>query len=254
MSKVVLAVSGSLRKPSFTDKMLDLCVEGMGAGVEFHKFYPHTMEIEPCAGCWTCWKAKDGKCMKNDDFQKIVEVYLQADYFLFAAPVYYFSFPATVKNVIDRFFAFLEPTQRLSAHGRTEHPKRGGRHPKTVLISSCGFPEVETFDLVRALFRRICEEMEWDWAGEILIPGAGAAYAPKLFDRKLTQIREAGAELAADRITARTTRAIAAPVMSDEDYRAMCSASFGGLFGKAKAAAIAIQAMGWLPPPSNEDA
>ena len=36
MSAVVLAISGSLRKPSFTEKMLDLCIEGMGPNLEVH--------------------------------------------------------------------------------------------------------------------------------------------------------------------------------------------------------------------------
>jgi hypothetical protein len=238
MNKVVLALSGSLRAQSFTEKMLDLCIEGMGGGLELHKFYPHTLTIKPCRGCLSCWRTAEGKCVQKDDFQQIVDVYLRADYFLVAFPLYYFSFPATMKNVIDRFFAFLEPTQRLDARGRTEHPKRGGRHPKTVLISSCGFPEVENFNLVRALFRRICEEMEWNRAGEILVPGAaGAAFVPELFSKKLQSIREAGAELAAKRISSRTMKVIAESVMDPDDYRTKCSVSFSGTLGQPKAAA-----------------
>ena len=34
----VLAISGSMRNPSFTEKMLDLCIEGMGEGFEVQKF------------------------------------------------------------------------------------------------------------------------------------------------------------------------------------------------------------------------
>jgi NAD(P)H-dependent FMN reductase len=45
--KIVLAISGSLRKTSFTEKKLDLCIEGMGEDVEVKKFYPHKMKIEP---------------------------------------------------------------------------------------------------------------------------------------------------------------------------------------------------------------
>jgi NAD(P)H-dependent FMN reductase len=32
--KTVLAISGSLHKPSFTEKMLDLLIEGMGDGLD----------------------------------------------------------------------------------------------------------------------------------------------------------------------------------------------------------------------------
>src|SRR5271157_2154361 len=194
--KTVLAISGSLRSPSFTEKMLDLCIAGMGDGVEVNKFYPHKMNIGPCTSCWSCWGMKSaGVCAKKDDFQKILDVYKRTDYFLLAFPLYFFSFPATVKNVIDRFFIMLEPAQYESARGTTEHPKRLNVHPKAVLISSCGFPEIENFDIVRQNFQKICLESNWPWAGEILISAAGAANVPHLFDEKYKLIKNAGGRL-----------------------------------------------------------
>jgi putative NADPH-quinone reductase len=245
MSAVVLAISGSLRKPSFTEKMLDLCIEGMGPDLEVHKFYPHKMKIGPCTSCWACWGKKNpGVCIQKDDFEQILEVYKRADYFLLAAPLYIFDLPATVKNVIDRFFIILEPSQVESSRRETEHPKRFGRHPKAVLISSCGFPEIQNFDILRRHFRIICEHMDWNWAGEILISAAGAAHAPRLFDGKYELIRSAGAELVRGAISEETTAAIAAEVMRAEDYRRMTSLSFeGGVVAKAKMAAIAMKAM-----------
>jgi hypothetical protein len=245
MSAVVLAISGSMRKRSFTEKMLDLCIEGMGENLEVHKFYPHKMKIGPCTSCFSCWgKRRPGECVQEDDFQQILDVYKRADYFLLATPLYYFDLPATVKNVIDRFFVVLEPSQIESPRGHTEHPKRFGRHPKTVLISSCGFPEIDNFDILRPHFRVICEHMDWRGSGEILISASGAANAPRLFDKKYELIRKAGAELIHGEISKETTDAIAAPVMPAEDYRRMCTLSFeGGLVAKAKMVAIAMKAM-----------
>lgn len=245
MSSVVLAISGSLREPSFTEKMLDLCIEGMGDDLEVHKFYPHRMKIGPCTSCWSCWGRKSpGECVQNDDFQQILDVYRRADYFLLAAPLYVFDLPATVKNVIDRFFVVLEPAQIESHRGDTIHPKRFGRHPKAVLISSCGFPEMENFDILRRHFRIITEHMDWKWSGEILISASGAANAPRLFDRKYGLIKTAGTELVNGEISRETTEAIAAPVMPADDYRRMCTLSFeGGMMANAKIAAIAIKAI-----------
>jgi len=243
--KIVLAISGSLRKPSFTEKMLDLCLEGMGDNIEVKKFYPHKMKIEPCTSCWSCWGKKNpGECVQKDDFQEILEVYKKADYFLLAAPLYIFSLPATVKNVIDRFFILLEPSQVKSSRGYTEHPKRFNSHPKTVLISSCGFPEMENFDLLRQYFHKISDEMGWVWSGEILISASGIANAPKLFDRKYELIKKAGAELVEGCINIETTNEIAKPVMSAEDYRKIATASFsGGILDKIKTVSIAMKAM-----------
>lgn len=245
MNSVVLAISGSLRKPSFTEKMLDLCIEGMGENLEVHKFYPHKMNIGPCTSCWACWgRKRPGECVQKDDFDLILDVYKRADYFLLGAPLYFFDLPVTVKNMIDRFFVILEPAQIESSHGGTEHPKRLGRHPKTVLISSCGFPEIDNFDILRRHFRIICEHMDWKWSGEILISAAGAANVPRLFDRKYELIRTAGAELIGGEISRETTEAIAAPVIPAEDYRRMATLSFeGGVMAKAKMASIAMKAI-----------
>jgi len=243
--KIVLAISGSLRTPSFTEKMLDLCLEGMGEGIEVYKFYPHKMNVGPCIGCWSCWdRKKPGICIQNDDFMQILDVYKKADYFLFALPLYVFGFPATVKNVIDRFVVALEPAQIKAPGGGTEHPKRFGRNPKTVLISSCGFPEVENFDILRMHFRKICEAINWSWSGEILIPAAGVSNAPKLFDEKYELIRRAGAQLMSGPISEDLTNRIATPVMSSDDYRMMATASCeGGFAGGIKTVSIAMKAL-----------
>jgi len=106
---LIFAISGSQRNPSFTEKMLDTLISGMG-DVELHKFYPHRMKIGPCTSCWGCWIGKNrGECVQRDDFQKILDIYARCDYFIVATPVYIFGFPATVKNVFDRFFVILDP-------------------------------------------------------------------------------------------------------------------------------------------------
>lgn len=139
----------------------------------------------------------------------------------------------------------MEPTQIEFASGGAQHPKRFGRHPKAVLISSGGFPEIENFNLLRQHFKIISEHMAWKWSGEILISAAGAANAPKLFDRKYELIKKAGAELIKGDISTVTSKVIAAPVMPAEDYRRMTTLSFeGGITSKVKMVAIAIKAIG----------
>jgi hypothetical protein len=217
----------------------------MGEGLEVRKFYPHRMKIGPCLGCWRCWgKTNPGVCVQKDDFGQILSAYKEADYILLAAPLYFFGLPATVKNIIDRLFVVLEPAQYKSLRGGTEHPKRYGRHPKAVLISSCGFPEMENFDLLRQHFRKICTELEWKWAGELLVPGAGTGNAPRLFDRKYGLIRQAGEELSKGEIGAPSTESIASSVMPHEDYRKMCTARFrGDMLGRVMCVLIALKAM-----------
>ena len=253
--KKVLAISGSMRNPSFTEKIMDLCIEGMGEGFEVQKFYPHRMKIGPCLGCWACWKkTSPGACVQKDDFVQILNAYKEADYLLLAAPLYFFGLPATVKNVIDRLFVILEPGQYESPRGGTVHPKRYDRHPKAVLISSCGFPELGNFDLLRQHFMKICHELDWEWAGEVLVPAAGSANVPGLFDAKYDLIRDAGAELVAGPIRKATTAKMAEVMMPDSDYRKMCTANFrGGLVGNLTRILIGIKAMVRLAMKGRQD-
>jgi multimeric flavodoxin WrbA len=203
------------------------------------------MEIGPCSSCWSCWsKKRPGECVQKDDFEQILDVYKRADYLLLAAPLYIFDLPATVKNVIDRFFITQAPSQIECPDGNTEHPKRFVRPRKAVLISSCGFPEIENFDILRRHFRIICQHMVWQWSGEILISAAGVANAPKLFDEKHELIKRAGAELIEGGISQEVADAIAAPVMPAEDCRRFATLSFeGGVVAKAKVASIVAKAM-----------
>jgi multimeric flavodoxin WrbA len=241
----VLAISGSLRSPSFTEKILDTLLEGLGE-LEVHKFFPYKMKIGPCTSCWSCWLGKNkGECVQKDDFQLIYDVYKRCDYFIIAAPVYVFGFPATVKNVIDRFFINLESSQFLMDDGITNHPQRYTPKAKGVLVSSCGFPDLENFTLMSQHFKKFMKHMGLTWAGEILIPSAGAANVPHLFDDNIEAVRQAGVKLATKGVLSpEIMHAISDVPISKNDYRDMVNASFkGGLIGKTKTIAIGIKAL-----------
>ncbi len=240
----VLAILGSLRSPSFTEKMLDTLLEGMGE-VEVHKFYPHKMKIGPCTSCWSCWQGKNrDECIQKDDFQSIYDIYKKCDYFIIAAPVYVFGFPATVKNVIDRFFINAEHSQILMDNGITNHPQRFTPKAKGVLVSSCGFPDMENFTLMSQHFKKIMMHIGLTWAGEVLMPSAGAVNVPHLLDDNIEAIRKAGAEVINGIISPETMQTISDVPISKKDYREMVTASFkGGLTGKAKTFSIGIKAM-----------
>lgn len=240
----VLAISGSHRNPSFTEKMLDTLLEGMGK-TDVHKFYPHKMNIGPCTSCWSCWIGKNkGECIHKDDFQQIYDVYKRCDYFIVAAPVYVFGYPATVKNVIDRFFVNLEPLQFVREDGVTDHPQRFTPKAKGILVSSCGFPDMENFSLMSQHFKKWTKHGRLTWGGEVLIPAAGAANVPRLFNDNFDAIKQAGRELVENIISVETMGRICDVPMSKEDYREMVNASFrGGIAGRARATAIGINAL-----------
>ena len=241
---IVLALSGSLREPSFTEKMLNTLLKGMGK-IELHKFYPHKMNIGPCTSCWSCWLGKHkGECIQKDDFQKIFNIYKKCDYFIIATPVYVYGYTATIKNVLDRFFINLDSTQILLENKTTHHPHRFTPNAKGVLVSSCGFPDMDNFSLLSQHFKRLIKHSGLIWAGEVLIPTAGAANVPRLYDENLESIKKAGSELFKGVISQKTMQAISDVPISKEEYIDLVNARFkGGITGRAKAVSIGIKVL-----------
>lgn len=63
--------------------------------------------IEPCVDCKIC--DKTGRCVYPDFSDKILKNVLWADIVVFAAPIYFMSFPAPLKSIVDRFQIFFSP-------------------------------------------------------------------------------------------------------------------------------------------------
>jgi multimeric flavodoxin WrbA len=240
----VLALSASPRAKSFTDKMLSFFLEGMGENIELHKFYPHRMNIKPCAGCFTCWLKTPGICSQKDDMAEILKWFDIADVIILASPLYVFGFTAQMKTVLDRLIPTIECYIATNERGESYHKRHHPKPQKMVLISSCGFPEIENFDALKEHYLQVVEHWGKD-AGMILIPGAGAANIPHFFDEKYAFIKQAGKELVElGSVQQKTMDKIAAEIIDRQVYRDMANAAFkGGVTGNIKTFIKAIQAM-----------
>ncbi|MEA2062382.1 MAG: flavodoxin family protein [Gemmatimonadota bacterium] len=246
--QIILALSGSPNPKSFTHRVLETFLEPVKDSAEINLFVPREMEIGPCLGCFHCWRKKtSGQCVQKDDFEQIIEAYKVCDTIILAAPLYIFGFPATLKNVLDRFFITLEPDQLPTGDGKgTRHPIRWHRERKALLISTCGFPEPGNFELLQEHFRTICNHTRWEQAGEVLLPAAGAFNGTPLAESKTGQIRAAGREFLETGLVSGETRAkIAEAPFTHEQYRKIATWNFkGGLMNKAKTIALMTKIMG----------
>ena len=106
MSKKVLILKGSPRKKGNSATLADRVQSGAEAqGAEVESVYLHTMDIQPCDGCFNCIGEGKG-CYIEDDMQSLYPKLLEADVIVFASPVYWFNISAQLKLSIDRFVAF----------------------------------------------------------------------------------------------------------------------------------------------------
>lgn len=66
-------------------------------------------KIKHCKGCFECWIKTPGKCVINDGYQNIGEIFSRADKITIISKCCYGGYSPFVKNVLDRCISFLLP-------------------------------------------------------------------------------------------------------------------------------------------------
>lgn len=116
--------------------------------------------IHPCLGCFSCWNKTPGVCCIQDDMQEVIQKLLWADIAVWSFPLYYFTVPGGLKNLIDRQLPMVQPfmAEDKTQVGSGSHPSRYDMSSKrTVVISTCGFYTAEkNYDGICSLFDHIC--------------------------------------------------------------------------------------------------
>jgi len=198
----VLAINGSPRaQNSGTFRLLEALLGGMEeAGATTELLHAKKLNMEPCNGCYQCWVRTPGVCVHHDDMTGVIETYNASDFVIFGTPVYHCSMTGIMKTFLDRLLPRYEPwlIPHPDVPGMTGHPPRWSGPDRMVLVSTCGFPEFETFDALRATFRQIARLHGMRYVGEVLRtfgePLANARLTP-LFSSYLAAVRRAGQHL-----------------------------------------------------------
>jgi multimeric flavodoxin WrbA len=219
MTKVV-AVNGSpYMDKGNTHVILEPFLEGMkevGADVEI--FYTKKLNINPCQGCYICWLKTPGKCFQKDDMQMLHPKLREADIWVLATPVYFGSLPGPMKTLIDRMNPLFEPFIELYYGHCCSFPRQGTKYGKVVLVSCCGYWEMDNFDLLLPHVQYLRE-----FAGALLRPHADALRPMMEMGEPLDDIfeaaKEAGRQLVRDgKMSAETLTTVSRELMPLEMY------------------------------------
>lgn len=107
MNRKIVVITGSPRRDGNTFAMTDAFIRSaQQAGHEVKRFDTAVMHIQGCHACDKCYRT--GKaCIYNDDFNEIAPAVLDADAVIFTMPVCWYSIPAQIKAVIDKFYALV---------------------------------------------------------------------------------------------------------------------------------------------------
>ena len=79
-----------------------------------------------------------------------------------------------MKTLIDRLIPLIEPYIELrEGHCRHTVPERH-KHSKVVLVSTCGFWEMDNFNPLVMHIQAICKNACWEYTGALLRPHSSA--------------------------------------------------------------------------------
>ena len=236
----ILVINGSLKgEKSNTYQLTQAFVEGMIKNEHEDKkqedtvsvLHVNTLQIKPCLGCFSCWKNTPGKCCLDDDMKMVIEKLLWADVTIWSFPLYYFSVPGALKNLIDRQLPMVLPfmVEREDGVGSGSHPARYDMTgKKTVLISTCGFYSAkDNYDAVCSMFDHMCGKNNYT----TLFCGQGELFrVPELKKRTneyLSYVKAAGTEYVNGGITKETREKLSQLLYKKEVFEKMADASWG---------------------------
>jgi len=221
----VVAINGSPHGgQGNTALILDPFVEGMkAAGATVTVFETKAMNVHPCQGEYNCWFRTPGQCFQQDDMQTLLAELLTADILVLATPLYVDGMTGPLKIVLDRMIPLGNPKiEQRGDHCR--HPGRGTvKDKKLVLVSNCGFWELDNFDALVGHVKAIARNLDAVFAGALLRPHGPAFKAMLARHAPVTDVfdaaRKAGRELVETGAMApETLNAVSRPLLSCDQY------------------------------------
>lgn len=158
MKKKIVVITGSPRKNGNSFAMTDAFIKAAEAkGHTVTRFDAALKKVGGCHACTTCFKS--GKaCSFDDDFNQIAPSILEADAIVFTTPLYWYSFPAQIKGVIDRLYSFCVAEKDISGK-------------ECALICCCEEDDASVMDGVKIPYEKSIELLNWKSVGEVLVPG-----------------------------------------------------------------------------------
>lgn len=104
--KKLLALFGSPRKDGNSDILLNSFLKGVDEAGRYaiERVYIRELKISPCLEIYKC--KENGRCIIDDNFQKIYNLIEEADVIVLSTPVMFYTVSAHSKILMDRCQSF----------------------------------------------------------------------------------------------------------------------------------------------------
>jgi len=183
-------------------------------------------DVQACSGCYVCWKQTPGKCAMRDDMDGFIPMIVAAELIVWSFPLYCYSVPGKLKNLIDRCLPMALPFMKKGSESGG-HPGRFDlSRQRHVIVSTCGFWTTKgNYDGVTFMFDRLNKKYETVFCaqGELFrIP-----QLKTLADGYLETVRRAGREYAGAGISPETRDGLSQLLLPRDVFEKGADASWG---------------------------
>lgn len=136
----IIILNGSHRKNGATALILNEMYQKLETypHVEVHFFNVANLNLKYCIGCYKCYR--NGKCIFNDDIEKLSENIETADGIIIGSPTYASNVSGQIKVIIDRgHFVIEQLLLRKYAISVSTYKNYGGKETSKILnrLLSC---------------------------------------------------------------------------------------------------------------------
>lgn len=185
-----LLIHASPRKKGNTELLLEQVMRGMtDGGCECEMISIADLNIQPCQSCGGC--EKTGKCVIDDDMQRLYQKIDEADRLVLGSPIYFYSVTAQAKAIIDRCQAMWSRKYKLKQNA---HPAGDAR--KAYLVSVAATAGDKVFAGAILTTRYAVDAMEFTYSGELLVKGVEQKGAVQALEMELARAHRFGVKIA----------------------------------------------------------
>ncbi len=225
----ILVLNGSPKgSASNTMNLTHAFLKGAGWSAQADIIDVAKADIKACSGCFCCWNKTPGTCVIQDKMAEILTKIIDADVIVWSFPLYYFSVPGSLKNLIDRQLPLSLPFMEKESSKGSHPPRYDLTHQKHIIISTCGFwTPTGNYDAVISMFDHFCGK---DRYTKILCGQGELFRVPELksrTDQYLDIICQAGTQYAEGGIDAKTQAEIERPLFPRDVFEKAADASWG---------------------------
>jgi multimeric flavodoxin WrbA len=154
--KNIVIITGSSRRGGNSELLAKAFMEGaQQAGHKVFLFETLNKKLSCCIACNKCF-SKGQACSMQDDFNELAPILENADTIVFCTPLYWATFSARIKMVIDKLCSFMVSKRELKI--------------KEAVLIVCGeTDDINDFDGIKKTYEIIIKYQNWKNAGILTV-------------------------------------------------------------------------------------